>query len=164
MAVQKEWTCLAHGAFDSSESVCPHGCGEGMVERAFRTAPTIQSRSFRGINNTFETLARENGLSNMRNAEGQGMRKADAQTYQRLNEATALVMGSSKAGMAGMDAGEFFKPLNQFQPGSTGDGGVLQRQGNQVLSGAIPLNMPAPQLEAAPFDGKSLGLPPGDAQ
>ena len=61
MAIVKEFTCLAHGAFDSSEAVCPHGCGEGMVQRAFRTAPAIQSRSFRGINNTFETLARENG-------------------------------------------------------------------------------------------------------
>ena len=164
MAIQKEWTCMAHGAFDAPEAVCPQGCGDGMVQRAFRTAPSIQSRSFRGINDTFETLARENGLSNMRNANGEGMRRADAGTYQRLNEATELVIGSSRAGLAGVDAGSFFKPLNQFQPGSTGDGGVIQRNGSQVLSGAIPLNTPQPQLESAPFDGRSLGLPPGDTE
>lgn len=39
MAVLKEFICMAHGAFESSEEKCPHGCKGTMVSREFRTAP-----------------------------------------------------------------------------------------------------------------------------
>ena len=164
MAIVKEWTCMAHGAFDGPDQKCPHGCGASMVQRAFRTAPAIQSSGYRTINTTMQALAAEHGLSDIRNRaavqDGTGMRRADAATYQRLNQATELVMSASRSGMQGMDAGSFFKPLNQFQPGSTGDGGALRRDSaaGTVAAGGIPLTAPRAQLVAAPHDGSNAGV------
>ena len=173
MAIQKEWSCLAHGPFDGpslddgSNPGCPHGCGPSMVERVFRTAPFIQSAGYRSINATFESLAAEHGLTNMsnRNAiqDGMGMKRSTPETYRRLNTATEMIMHASKSGQQGADASSYFKPLSGFQPGSTGDGGVLHREGGQVMAGGIPLSAPKPTLVAAPHDGKSAGVPAGDA-
>jgi hypothetical protein len=172
MAILKEWSCLAHGAFDGpsmddgSNPPCPHGCGISMVERAFRTAPTIQSQGYRNINRTFESLAAEHGLTDMNNRaaaqDGVSMRRSTPDTYRRLNQATELVMQSSRAGLVGQDASQFFKPLSQFQPGSTGEGGVLHRAGEGVYAGGIPLAAPRAQIEAVPYEGKGDGLPAGD--
>ena len=173
MAIQKEWQCLAHGFFDSpslddgSNPSCPHGCGVSMVQRVHRTAPMIQTQGFRNINSTFQRLAEDHGLSDMTNRSAiqdhTGMRRADAATYSRLNKATEIVMGASRSGQQGADASQFFKPLNQFQPGSTGEGGVLHRENGVVKSGDIPLTNPKPRLDAPAFDGSSMGLPAGDA-
>ena len=162
MAIQKEYVCMAHGDFDATEPKCPHGCaGDLMVQRVFRTAPTIRSASFGNINRTFESLAAEHGLSNMNNSGGGGMRRADYDAHRRLNQATQLLVQGGDRG--GMDVSDVFKPIGNFQPGSTGDGGALRKvDGHTVNSAGIPLNMPAPRLEARPFDGKSLGLPQGD--
>ena len=166
--IVKEWSCLAHGAFDGTEPSCPFGCkGQGMVQRAFRTPPTIQSQGYRTMNNTFENLARDQGLSNLNNRsaiqDGMGMRMADSAAHQRLAQATEMIMGSSRSGLQGTDASEYFKPLNNFRPGSTGEGGVIHRVGDTVMAGNVPLPSPKPKLEAPAFNGQSLGLPAGDA-
>ena len=168
----KEWNCLAHGAFDGpslddgANPPCPHGCGNSMVERSFRTAPSIQSQGYRNINASFKSLAAEHGLTNMSNKnamqDGIGMKRSTPETYRRLNQATEMIMGASKSGMQGMDAGQFFKPLSAYQPGSTGEGGVLHRDSSGVSSAGIPLRAPTPNLVAAPHDGRESGLPAGD--
>ena len=188
MAIIKEYRCLAHGDFDSpslddgSPPGCPHGCGVSMVQRVYRTAPMIQTQGYRNINSTFQRLAEDHGLSDMsnRNAvqDGTGMRRADAATHARLNRATEMVMGSSRSGNQGQDASQFFQPLGNFQPGSTGEGGALQRvggstvemrkggtfvEGGTLMSGQTPLLPPKPKLDAPAFNGGSLGLPAGDA-
>ena len=183
MAIVKEWVCYAHGDFDApsledgSPPPCPHGCGSGMVERVFRTAPALQSAGYRGINATFESLAREHGLTDMNNSGRDGMRRADYATHRRLNSATEMIMGASRSGRQGTDASEFFKPLSGFQPGSTGDGGALRRvggsevemqgggkfvTGGNLVAGEIPLARPT-AIPTASFDGTKLGLPAGDA-
>ena len=160
MAIVKEFICLAHGDFDSTKAVCPHGCKGEIVQRVFRTAPSIQSRGFKITNDTFESLAREQGVSNLRNSYGESMRKADHDTYKRLDHANELVMTASKSGMVGQDASQYFKPLNNFQMGSTG-GGAIQKVGDQVMAGGIPLNRPRADVVSA-FDGRDTGLPAGD--
>jgi len=173
MAVLKEFQCLAHGDFDGfslddgSVPACPKGCGPSMVQRVFRTAPAVQSAGYRQMNRTFDSLAQQHGLSNMSNRNAvqdhTGMRRADSGTYRRLNEATEMVVGPSKAGITGTDVGSFFKPLNQFQPGSTGDGGVLHRTAEGgVVSGAIPLTTPK-AVAVGSHDGRQAGLPAGEA-
>lgn len=187
----KEWNCLAHGAFDGpsmddgANPPCPHGCGTSMVERAFRTAPAFQTQGYRNINATFETLAREQGVTNMSNKhamqDGIGMRKSTPDTYRRLNEATELVMQHSRAGLQGMDAGAYFKPLSDFGAvgGSTGQGTVRKDSsmsvtdskgvvhtygtGRTILDNGVSLGLPAPALVAAPFNGSGLGTPEGDS-
>lgn len=184
MAVTKEWSCLAHGDFDGAEQRCPHGCkGNGMVSRAFRTAPAIQSAGYRRMNNTFDTLAREQGVSNMSNRStmqnGTGMRLADHDTHRRLNNATEMIVQHGKA-IGGEDASNYFKPLSDFGQVGASAVGALRKEGvrtsvdsngvshsfgtGRTLVGdaAVPLSDPKPKLEAAPFDGTKLGVPSGD--
>jgi hypothetical protein len=164
MAVLKEWTCLAHGAFDGYElddgakPHCPHGC-VGMTQRAFRTAPAFQTKGYRNMNSTFETLAREQGVSNLDNRGGGGMRRADYATHKRLNDATAMIMHASKSGMKGHDASQFFRPLDQYQAGSTGEGGAMRKENGVTTVAGVPLTAPGVQVEGRPFNGQSLGVP-----
>lgn len=176
MAVLKEFVCLAHGDFEAYTDMdgpvpsCPQGCHPSMTQRAFRTAPSIQSHGYRGLNSTFETLAREHGLSDMSNRsaiqDGTGQRRANADTYRRLNEATEMVIGPARAaGMSGRNAGDFFKPLREF--GNVG--GSAQSSLHRSADGTVSNDMgttfsnPTPKLQAPAFDGSKLGLPAGDA-
>jgi hypothetical protein len=68
MAVVKEWRCLAHGAFDSSQGVCPSGCS--TVIREFRTAPGTRSAGTKASDAALERLADKYGLSDMSNRRG----------------------------------------------------------------------------------------------
>ena len=186
----KEWNCLAHGAFDApslddgENPGCPHGCGNSMVERAFRTAPAFQTQGYRNMNATFDTLAREQGVTNMSNKhamqDGIGMRKSTPETHRRLNEATQLIMHHSKAGLEGMDAAAYFKPLSDFGAlGVTAHGAMRKESkitvtdskgethtygaGRTLLDNGMKLGLPAPTLVAAPFNGTTLGTPEGDS-
>ena len=67
MAVIKEWECKAHGYFDSSEAVCPHGCPEQFVERVFLTAPGIKSQGTSRSDAMLNTLAKDYNMSDIRN-------------------------------------------------------------------------------------------------
>lgn len=68
MAVIKEWRCLAHGAFESKEGVCPHGCT--TVLREFRTAPGGRSEKTKKSDAAIEHLAKRYGLSDISNKNG----------------------------------------------------------------------------------------------
>lgn len=68
MAVNKEWRCLAHGAFEGAEGVCPHGCT--TVVREFRTAPAAKSAKTKNSDKALENLARRFGLTDMSNRDG----------------------------------------------------------------------------------------------
>jgi hypothetical protein len=160
MAVLKEWVCMAHGDFDSTEAVCPHGCsGEIMVQRAFRTAPMIQSAGYARINSTFDSLAAEQGVTNMSNSSGQ-QRRADYATHKRLAAANDMLIRNGPR--KGQDAGEFFKPVGSVNLATTG-GGALQKQGSQTVNSlGVPLSTPSVRVEGR-HDGTKAGLPQGDA-
>lgn len=191
MAIVKEWICMAHGDFDGPSAVtgasppCPHGCDASMVERVFRTPPALQSASFKGINRTMQTLAREHGLSNIENAaairNGIGMRRASPDTHRRLNTATEMIIGKARAaGLQGTDASAYFKPLSHLAAVGGGAPPSLRKSGTFSETTAdgvthtygagttivgppdgpgIPLPPMRPILEAAPFDGRKLGTP-----
>jgi hypothetical protein len=136
-----------------------------MVERVFRTPPMIQSNGFARMNQTFDSLARENGLTNMSNASGQ-QRRADWQTHKRLSQATDLIIGKSRSGNEGRNAGEYFKPLSEVNLASTGGGSIQKQNGQMVVTNgerSVSLNSPKPALAAKAHDGSGAGLPAGDA-
>lgn len=170
MAIMKEYCCAAHGDFDATEPVCPEGCGSGMVERVFRTAPAIQTAGYRAMNATFDSLAAEQGVTNMNNSSGEGLRRADAGAYRRLAHATDVLMSQH----TGQDvSGMFADPKSRFatsgvarpvgeaisQTADTrGHNGTIYRgQDGTVRVGAdIPLAKPQARSEGS-FDGRSLG-------
>jgi hypothetical protein len=164
MAVVKEWQCMAHGYFDGTEPICPHGCeSDSMVRRVFLTAPTIQSQGYRNMNATFEHLARENGVSDLRQRGGDGMRRADYWTEKRrADEAGALGWGH-KSGQA-LDG--VFKPANSIT--LSGNNSAMRRteEGKNVVpmgNAQIPMTPPKPvHSGGVPYDGTHLGAPKGD--
>jgi hypothetical protein len=70
MAINREWRCFAHGAFesDAESPTCPHGCD--TVEREFRTPPAFASARTKSIDNTLESLARSHGMTDINNRGG----------------------------------------------------------------------------------------------
>jgi hypothetical protein len=81
MAVLKEYRCLAHGPFDGTEAVCPHGCE--TVVREFRTAPGTRSHKTKFSDKALERLATRFGLTDMSNRNGSvgGSRKHPDNPY-----------------------------------------------------------------------------------
>ena len=175
MMILKEFACMAHGDFDGFEAVCPKGCkGDGMVQRAFRTPPSIRSSSYGGINKTFDSLASEHGLSNMSNRDGQGMRRADYATHERLRKTSEMILNSGDR--SGQDMGQYFRPVTEM-------GAVRAPQnirksdtrtvfdangqaftygtGKTIVGEGTVLSSPAARVESS-YDGRSAGLPSSD--
>ena len=75
MGVKKEYRCLAHGNFESSEepALCPYGCD--TVERIFLTPAAFRSNRTRNIDSTLDSLAKSHGLTDMNNSGGQAVRR-----------------------------------------------------------------------------------------
>lgn len=68
MAVMKEYICLGHGIFESTEPFCPSGCN--TVNRIFLTAPGIRSQRTGNIDRTLVEVAKDLGLTDMSNRNG----------------------------------------------------------------------------------------------
>lgn len=69
MSITKEYVCLAHGAFEADEPVCPAGCTT-TIEREFRTPIAIRSNRTRNIDRTLQGLADDFGYSDLSNRNG----------------------------------------------------------------------------------------------
>ena len=65
MAIVREFCCLAHGAFESSEETpdCPYGCD--TVERAFYTPPSVGSKRTQNIDRTLNSLAKSHNMTDI---------------------------------------------------------------------------------------------------
>lgn len=83
MAVVKEYVCLAHGAFESSDETpeCPMGCD--TVERAFFTPPGLGSGRTKNIDKTLESLAKSHKLTDI----GPGAMRRKALAAEKSQEA-----------------------------------------------------------------------------
>lgn len=69
MAVNREFTCLAHGPFEGTEARCPHGCTTA-VAREFRTAPAVGTAKAKATDAALERLAQRFGLTDISNRNG----------------------------------------------------------------------------------------------
>lgn len=77
MAVIKEWECAAHGYFDGTEAVCPHGCPQQFVQRVFLTPPGIKSHATKMSDFTLKGLAKDFGMTDIRNgSDGEAVAQA----------------------------------------------------------------------------------------
>jgi len=164
MAIVREYVCLAHGDFDSTSAVCPKGCkGEGMVVRVFRTAPSVQSQRFRNINATFESLAREQGVTNMSNSSGTMKRGDEWSRSMQMSRSTELMAQHAKG--EGGDVSRFFRPVGENMGTIMGQHGPLSKIDGHIATGHpetgyVPLNVPRPKQDGGtPFDGRNLGVP-----
>jgi hypothetical protein len=137
-----------------------------MVQRAFRTAPTIQTAGYRSVNKSFEMLAKDHGLTNMNQRGGDGMRRVTHEQESRTTRAMEMIGHGDNAGQ---DMGTYFKPLSEF--GSAGvhpsslvkdptTGRVVATDGT---GGIVREFAPPKIIVAGSYDGSHAGLPQGDA-
>ncbi len=91
MAVNKEFRCAVHGAFESSSESpeCPAGCS--VVERVFLTPPGFRSSRTANIDKTVETLAARHGMTNISNRGGQAAKRMGSTQRQQQEEFNALI-------------------------------------------------------------------------
>jgi len=70
MAVLKEYICKAHGIFEAFDAACPYGCKGTMVERDFRSAPSVHFKDgvnrSNNIDKTLNTLASDFNMTDMK--------------------------------------------------------------------------------------------------
>lgn len=71
MAILKEFTCKAHGAFEAfvkqdETPKCPRGCAKSFVKREFRTAPAVRNVVTGRMDGLQKDLAHDFGLSDMK--------------------------------------------------------------------------------------------------
>ena len=167
MAIVKEWECAAHGGFDSGEPVCPYGCrGTGMVERAFRTPPSIQTAGYRSVNATIDSLAAEAGVTQINQRGGDGMLRTDWHARKRMSESLEM-MGHGD--LAGQDLSRFFVSASNVGAirAKSGDlRGPLARDATGHMAAQfddqqVPFGPPKIRV-AGEFDGREAGLPAGD--
>lgn len=69
MPVTKEWECAAHGYFDATAPVCPHGCPDKFVRRVFLTPPAIGSEGTKRSDDTLKNLAADYGMTDIKNGQ-----------------------------------------------------------------------------------------------
>lgn len=62
----KEYSCAAHGEFESRTGKCPHGCSKRFVRQEFRTAPASRSGGSKAIDREMRNLASDYRLPDIR--------------------------------------------------------------------------------------------------
>ncbi len=86
MATVREFVCMAHGPFESSEEnpACPSGCD--TVERIFLTPPSIGSARTRNTDATLNRLAEQYHLTDMNNRDGKAVSGPTAKFLRQQEE------------------------------------------------------------------------------
>ena len=65
-----DYVCAAHGVFEATEAVCPHGCSLGMVRKVFLKPPGYHSDRTKSIDSTLQGLADDYKLTDINNQNG----------------------------------------------------------------------------------------------
>lgn len=70
LSVLHDYSCMAHGVFESMTGKCPHGCSQSFVNKIFLQAPGLKSARTKNIDKTFQNLANDFKLTDMNNQNG----------------------------------------------------------------------------------------------
>ena len=87
--VLHDYSCMAHGIFESDTGKCPHGCSQSFVQKVFLKAPGTKSDRTRGIDTTLSNLAHDFKLSDMSNRNG-AVGRPDPGSAQRVQQAADM--------------------------------------------------------------------------
>ena len=87
--VLHDYSCLAHGIFESDTGKCPHGCSQSFVEKVFLQAPGMKSDRTKGIDTNLANLAKDFGMTNMSNIHG-AVGQADPGSARRVQQAADM--------------------------------------------------------------------------
>lgn len=150
MAVVKEFICMAHGAFESSEESpsCPRGCT--TVRRAFLTAPGVASDRTKNIDRTLDSLAKSHGMTDISNRGGRAAKRADPNAEKRQREFNDFIKSRYGEGWGAVPKGGTLNvQTGQIEGGGPGVGGALAQyhaSADNVLGEVKEALVPKPVL------------------
>lgn len=111
------YVCLAHGAFDSFDGLCPHGCEKSLVRKKL-AGPAILSDRTKGIDRHLRNLASDFNLTNMSNGKGYvgGNDDAAAKRNREMEEMFRPSWGTMERGAMKTDAVQHALAEHRAQP------------------------------------------------
>jgi len=140
MAVLKDYSCNAHGFFESWEPVCPKGCkGEGMIQVVHLQAASFNSASTKNLDNTIKGLAKQFNLTDMNNKDGQPVKRVDPKAADRAKAYEDYIKQKfGSTGWTQMQKGglQDFTQGGKVIGGSAGSGAVQTIQGFGATPGS----------------------------
>lgn len=163
MAINKEWRCFGHGTFESDQEkpLCPFaGCD--TVERVFLTPVGLGSARTKNIDNTFSSLAKTYGMTDIDNRGGRAAKRAPANHEQKQRELAKIIRERYGNGWGEVpQGGTYNTQTKQVEGGGAGAMGALARYG------AAPANtveqvrealVPKPVLYRHDHEGLNVGM------
>lgn len=160
MAIMKEWSCAAHGFFDSEVAICPHGCsGAGFIERVIRTAPAFNSARTANIDKTLVGLAHQFGMTDMNNQNGTGaVKRGDPGANKRLEEFNDMVKARFGSPWQSVTPGGVQQPDGTIK-GGNGTGGATQHIQGLGANGGSALTRDEAGQVSVPFPDTGMQMP-----
>lgn len=70
MSVLADYSCAAHGNFESRTGHCPYGCGDSVVQKVFLKAAVFKSNRTVNIDRNLQALADDFKLTDLNNQNG----------------------------------------------------------------------------------------------
>lgn len=160
MAIIKEWSCAAHGFFESEEAVCPRGCKGGMfIQRVILTAPGLNTARTKNIDKTLVGLANQFGLTDMNNQNGTGaVKRGDPGANKRMEEYNAMIKARFGSPWQSVTPGGMQMPDGTIKGGSAGAGAVQHIQ-TMGASGGSAITRDEIGQVSVPFVDSGVSVP-----
>lgn len=136
MAINKEWRCAGHGNFESDQEkpLCPFaGCD--TVDRVFLTPVGLGSARTKNIDNTFSSLAKTYGMTDIDNRGGRAAKRQPPSQAQKQQELSRIIRERYGNGW-----GEVPKGGTYHTDTKTVEGGGAGAMGALAKYGAMPAN------------------------
>ena len=112
MAIKREFTCIAHGVFESETAICPHGC-TSTIERTYTkgsAAPRTSGKT-KATDAALQRLADRFGMTDISNRNGsvKGSQRSNAPsmapTWGEIPKGDKLVVGKGIEHVKGSGGG-----------------------------------------------------------
>jgi hypothetical protein len=135
--ILRDYNCLAHGIFEGSEAICPHGCkGSGFVSIVHLKAPAIGSQRTKNLDAITRNLANQFGLTDMDNRGGQAVKRPDPMAAKRAEEYNEFIQQKFGSPWQAVAPGGVMQPDKTIKGGSEGSGAIQSIAGFGAQSGS----------------------------
>lgn len=155
MAVTKEYSCRAHGPFESRSAnpKCPRGCN--AVERVFLTAPGYLGRKTKNMDLMQKDIAKTYGLSDLSNKDGRSL-MANANAKRPMDARSFALPPTNDAGKENktpLNLASVIEATGRFENANSPVPKAVQPVAMEDLQKNIPSVRQRMTLVAPPYNG-----------
>lgn len=117
-----DFSCLAHGVFESRSGKCPHGCSTSMVKKVFLKPPSYHNGFYAGADKNLRMLADDYKMTNLQQKAGEPAKINDWRENALNGQTVAVPFQSGASAItsalatAGVQAGNALKDMSIPQP------------------------------------------------